>query len=76
VAQALVQDGANINIRNSKDETPLIHNFSAEVTKLPVAASTDVDARAISRGNAKEIELEGKKVRFLKSLNSGTPTRP
>lgn len=74
IARALIQDGANVNIRNADGETPLMSNFSAEVAKLLVAAGADIHARnreaKTALDLAQDLEPDGERVRFLRSLNS------
>jgi ankyrin repeat protein len=74
IIQALIVDGANVNARNAKDETPLMTNYSGEIAKLLVAAGADVAARNVDGKTAldlaEDMEPEGEKVNFLKSLDS------
>jgi ankyrin repeat protein len=76
IIQALIQDGANVNIRNTKEETPLMTNDSVEIAKLLVAAGAEVNARNVDGKTAldlaEDMEPDGEKVHFLKSLNSST----
>jgi ankyrin repeat protein len=45
VVAALIQDGANVNLRNNNEQTPLMTIYSATSAKLMVEAGADVDAR-------------------------------
>jgi len=73
VARALIQDGANVDIRNAEGETPLMSNFSVDVAKLLVTAGADTHA-GNRKGKtaldlAQELEPDGERVRFLRTLN-------
>ncbi len=74
VAKALIEDGANVDIRNAGGETPLMSNFSVEVAKLLVAAGADIHARdhdgKTALDHAASLEPNGERVQFLMSLNT------
>ena len=80
VAKALIEEGADVNIRNNDGNTPLMKNFSVEAAKLLVAAGADVHAKnhegKTALDFARQWEPEGKRVKFLLSVESAKAGRP
>jgi ankyrin repeat protein len=80
VAKALIEEGADVNIRNNDGNTPLTKNFSVEAAKLLVAAGADVHAKnhegKTALDFARQWEPEGKRVKFLLSVESAKAGRP
>jgi len=66
-AQALIRAGANVQVRNSRKETPLFNVYSVKVAESLIAAGLDVNSMdnergraldyAFAKGDAKLVEL-------------------
>jgi ankyrin repeat protein len=80
VAKELIAEGADVNIRNNGGNTPLMENFSVQAAKLLVAAGADVHAKnhegKTALDFARQWEPEGKRVKFLLSVESAKAGRP
>jgi len=50
--QALIGAGANVQMRNSRQETPLFNVYSVKVAESLIAAGVDVNAMDLERGRA------------------------